>query len=88
MHFTYTLGPFYKQAVKHRWNWAKAHGLILGSTQKADEENTQHKHTDKEVLCECWADTGGEHPLPGVMDTALNSRHGALTSLTPARTLP
>lgn len=63
VHFTYTLGPFYKQAVKHRWNWAKAHGLILGSTQKADEENTQHKHTDKEVLCECWADTGGESIL-------------------------
>lgn len=41
MYFAFTLGPFYKWAVKHRWNWPKALGLILGSTE--NEENTGHK---------------------------------------------
>lgn len=45
MHFTYTLGPFYKQAVKHRWNWPNAHGLILGThrtlMRRTHNTNTQ-----------------------------------------------
>lgn len=71
MHFTYTLGPFYKRAVKHMWNWPKALGLIVGSTQNADEENTWHK-TQKHwgvMWVLCWH-RKGEHPLPGVMDAA------------------